>query len=100
MQEHLRQSAASEPSETAPRTGIDRAESGMYDILDFVRRPMVITEGDMHLVCYVNPAFCLLAGKNKEELIGNLAIYLTPPSTMGCGLTSLSNGMGATNTAC
>jgi signal transduction histidine kinase len=46
-------------------------EPGIYDILDFVRRPMVITEGAKHLVCYANPAFCSLAGRSKEELMGN-----------------------------
>jgi two-component system, NtrC family, sensor kinase len=55
----------------------------MYDILDFVRRPMVVTEGDMHIVCYVNPAFCSLAGRNKEELIGNSIVDVLPGGNVG-----------------
>jgi PAS domain S-box-containing protein len=32
---------------------------------------MAAVEGANHIVRYVNPAFCLLAGKRQEELIGN-----------------------------
>jgi PAS domain S-box-containing protein len=32
--------------------------------------PMAGVEGPGHIVCYVNPAFSLLTGKSKEELIG------------------------------
>jgi len=34
--------------------------------------PMAGVEGPSHIVCYVNPAFCLLTGKTKEELIGKV----------------------------
>jgi signal transduction histidine kinase len=33
--------------------------------------PMAAVEGAGHIVRYVNPAFCLLTGKSREELIGN-----------------------------
>jgi len=40
-------------------------------------------------------------GKNQNPLyIGNRGIYLTPPDTTGCGLTSVANGAGPTCTAC
>jgi diguanylate cyclase (GGDEF)-like protein/PAS domain S-box-containing protein len=32
--------------------------------------PMAALEGSSHIVRYVNPAFCLLSGKTKEEFIG------------------------------
>jgi two-component system, NtrC family, sensor kinase len=33
--------------------------------------PMAELEADTHIIQYVNPAFCLLAGKTKEELVGS-----------------------------
>jgi two-component system NtrC family sensor kinase len=39
--------------------------------------PMAELEGSTHIVRYVNPAFCLLAGKTKEELIGSDVCDLT-----------------------
>ncbi len=33
--------------------------------------PMAAVEGAGHIVRYVNPVFCLLIGKTREELIGN-----------------------------
>jgi len=33
--------------------------------------PMAGVDGSSHIVRYVNPAFCLLTGKTREELIGN-----------------------------
>jgi two-component system NtrC family sensor kinase len=33
--------------------------------------PMAELEAGTHLIQYVNPAFCLLAGKTKEELVGS-----------------------------
>ncbi len=32
--------------------------------------PMAGVEGLRHIICYVNPAYCLLTGKSKDELIG------------------------------
>ena len=32
--------------------------------------PIAAVEGDMHILRHVNPAFCTLAGKNKEDLLG------------------------------
>jgi PAS domain S-box-containing protein len=34
-------------------------------------QPMVAVEGLTHIVRYVNPAFCRLAGKDREELVGH-----------------------------
>jgi two-component system NtrC family sensor kinase len=53
-----------------PEAARASGQPGMYDILDFVRRPMAITEGARHIVCYVNPAFCSMAGRIKEEMLG------------------------------
>ena len=50
--------------EENPGTGESSGQPGMYDILDFVRRPIAITEGARHIVCYVNSAFCSLAERN------------------------------------
>jgi signal transduction histidine kinase len=55
----------------------------MYDILDFVRRPMAITEGARHIVCYVNPAFCSLAGRNEGEMIGKPIADILPEGDEG-----------------
>jgi len=33
--------------------------------------PMAVLEGDGHIICYVNPIFCRLLGKGREDLIGN-----------------------------
>jgi PAS domain S-box-containing protein len=33
--------------------------------------PMAALEGAGHIIRYVNPAFCLIAGKPREQLIGN-----------------------------
>jgi signal transduction histidine kinase len=32
--------------------------------------PMVEVEGPEHVVCFVNPAFCALLGKRRDELVG------------------------------
>ncbi len=32
--------------------------------------PTLAVEGEAHLVCYVNPSFCRLVGKDSQELIG------------------------------
>jgi two-component system, NtrC family, sensor kinase len=66
------------PIDEAAKLYQGSGEPGTYDVLDFVRRPMVITEGAMHFVCYANPAFCLLAGRNREELIGNSIADILP----------------------
>jgi two-component system, NtrC family, sensor kinase len=66
------------PIDEAAKVHQGSGEPGMYDVLDFVKRPMVITEGAMHLVCYANPAFCSLAGRSREELIGNSIADILP----------------------
>lgn len=40
--------------------------------------PMAGVEGPSHTVRYVNPAFCLLTGKTKEELIGKAISAAAP----------------------
>src|SRR5665213_253104 len=66
-----------------PGTAEARGLPGMYDILDFVRRPMAITEGARHIVCYVNSAFSSLAGRNKEEMIGKPIADILPEGDEG-----------------
>jgi PAS domain S-box-containing protein len=55
------------------------------DMPDFCRSiaeaspmPMAAVEGAGHVVRYVNPAFCRLAGKPKKELIGNSFSSIVP----------------------
>src|SRR6476659_6950885 len=40
--------------------------------------PMAALEGDGHIIRYVNPAFCVLAGKLREELIGHAFQAVVP----------------------
>ena len=53
----LRPRTAGEPLDGAREVTGARGQPGMYDILDFVRLPIGITEGARQVVCYVN---CLL----------------------------------------
>jgi len=54
-----------------------RTPQGSCSALDFALLPMVRMEGAEHVVCYVNPAFCHLSGRSKEEIIGKpFAIFL------------------------
>ncbi len=39
---------------------------------------MVAVEGDTHIVRYVNPAFCILAGKERDSLIGHRFAEVVP----------------------
>jgi two-component system, NtrC family, sensor kinase len=66
-----------------PGTAETSGQPGMYDIFDLVRRPTAITEGARHIVCYVNPAFCSLAGRNKEELLGKPIAGILPEGDDG-----------------
>ncbi len=47
-------------------------------VAEFSPMPMVGVEGVTHIVRYVNPAFCLLIGKPKEELIGDPFCNIAP----------------------
>lgn len=48
-------------------------------------QPMVAAEGQTHIVLYANPAFCRLAGKEKEELIGHPFAEVIPEGARnGC----------------
>jgi len=69
-----------------PGTADASGQPGTYDILDFVRRPMAITEGGGHIVCYVNPAFCSLARRNKEEMMGKPIADILPEGGDGVRL--------------
>jgi two-component system NtrC family sensor kinase len=66
-----------------PGTAGSSGQPGMYGILDFVRRPIAITEGATHIVCYVNPVFCSLAGRSKEEMIGKPIADILPEGDEG-----------------
>jgi two-component sensor histidine kinase len=45
--------------------------------------PMAMVEGATHIVRYVNPAFCRLIGKTKDEVVGKPFCNL-PPETENC----------------
>jgi two-component system NtrC family sensor kinase len=51
--------------QSATRSGVDRS------VTDGSPMPMAELETGTHIIGYVNPAFCLLAGKTKGELIGS-----------------------------
>jgi hypothetical protein len=55
----------------AIRAGLDRS------VTDGSPMPMAELEPGNHIIRYVNPAFCLLANKTKEELIGSDFTELT-----------------------
>ena len=47
--------------------------------------PVVYSDGQRHIVRYVNPAFCHLVGKAAEELIGRpFALAVPEGETNGC----------------
>jgi diguanylate cyclase (GGDEF)-like protein len=50
----------------------------MYAVLDFSRLPIAVMYGTEKIVCYVNPAFCSLLGKNAEEMVGMPFAKLMP----------------------
>jgi two-component sensor histidine kinase len=50
-----------------PATLLSELSSGCFDHSPL---PMVTVEGAAHIVRYVNPAFCRLAGKTSDELVG------------------------------
>ena len=39
---------------------------------------MAVTDGIDQVICYVNPSFCRLVGKNREEIIGKTCAELLP----------------------
>lgn len=60
-----------EPDVTKPAPNDRRfASSRAAPIIERAPLPMVEVEGPTHTVCFVNPAFCRLVGKAREELIG------------------------------
>jgi diguanylate cyclase (GGDEF)-like protein/PAS domain S-box-containing protein len=50
---------------------IDDLRTRRYDMAETSPLPIAEVEGSTHLLRYVNPAFCLLTAKPKEELIGH-----------------------------
>jgi PAS domain S-box-containing protein len=46
--------------------------------LEHAPLPMATVEGATHIVRYVNPAFCRLVGKNKDELVGKSFCEMVP----------------------
>ena len=50
----------------------------IYAILDCARLPMAVMTGVTQIFCYVNPAFCQLAGKSNDELVGKACSELMP----------------------
>lgn len=41
-------------------------------------QPMVAVEGTTHIISYLNPAFALLVGRRREELVGRLIMDAVP----------------------
>lgn len=56
------------------RSGLDRS------VTEGSPMPMAELEAGTHIIQYVNPAFCLLTGRTKEELIGSDFTDLTAAS--------------------
>jgi diguanylate cyclase (GGDEF)-like protein len=55
----------------------------MDAILESARLPIAVMNGARQIICYVNPAFCHLARKSREELIGKSCAELMPEGD-GC----------------
>jgi diguanylate cyclase (GGDEF)-like protein len=53
-------------------------DAGIYAILDFARLPMAVMNGSAQIIWYVNHAFCHLAGKSREEMLGERCAALLP----------------------
>jgi 4-alpha-glucanotransferase len=55
--------------------------------------------GDSPYQCFSafagNPLLISLESLRDRGLLENLAIYLTPPTPIGCGFTSFANGTGS-----
>ena len=58
-----------------PATMLSELSSGCFDHSPL---PMVTVEGATHSVCYVNPAFCRLANKSIDELVGTPFCAMLP----------------------
>jgi PAS domain S-box-containing protein len=56
--------------------------------------PMAAVEGSSYNVRYVNPAFCLLVGKSREELIGNSFSGVVPADAECLALLDRVYGTG------
>jgi diguanylate cyclase (GGDEF)-like protein len=55
-----------------------RVRPCIYAILESARLPIAVMNGARQIICYVNRAFCHLAGKSKGELIGKSCAELMP----------------------
>ncbi|MDB6170374.1 MAG: hypothetical protein JWM88_3238 [Verrucomicrobia bacterium] len=47
-------------------------------IIERAPLPIIEVQGSAHIVSYVNPAFCLLLGKSREELVGKPFSEIVP----------------------
>jgi PAS domain S-box-containing protein len=48
----------------------DDLPEACYSLMERSPVPMAKLEGTGHIICYANPAFCLLVGRSKEALVG------------------------------
>lgn len=92
-------------SETRDIEPVSEAYTTMPDLLRLCHialerspQPMVTTEGPRHIVRYINSAFCRLAGKEKEELIGRPFAEAVPEGE-GNGCLSLLDRVYRTGVA-
>ena len=53
--------------------------------------PMLAVDGPSQLVCYANPAFCILLGKRTEELVGSAFSNLSFPGPATPGADAVSD---------
>ena len=66
-----------------PVTTLPELSSGYFDHSPF---PMAVVDGGMDIVRYVNPAFCRLAAKAAEDLVGQSFCAMLPDTDECCAL--------------
>jgi two-component system, NtrC family, sensor kinase len=69
---------ACEPLDGASEVAGVRGPPSMYYILDCALSPIAVMDGARQIVCYVNPAFCQMTGKSREEMIGHAFSEILP----------------------
>jgi two-component system NtrC family sensor kinase len=47
-------------------------------LTEYAPLPMATVEGDNHIVCYVNPAFCRLLDRSQDQLVGKSFYEMLP----------------------
>lgn len=60
---------------------MSRSSDIRYSMLDLSNSPIALTEGGGHIIRYVNPAFCALMDKVRDELIGTAFVQILPEGT-------------------